>query len=141
MGIKEGQSLKQYIDEIQYRKYSDMDLKSWHEKIQRFYEEAEDINGKYKFFNKQKLLIAYGAIGPSGGVVLTNILRDEKIGNVIKYDRPTRQEQFDNLWEQYENWKYRNGLIKQTAPAQKVEALEEMAAQMTVEPSPEEIPF
>lgn len=134
MAIKEKETLEEYISRIEYKTYTDIQLKDFHNKIQRFYEDYTDsFSGKtFKVLQKDKLLKAFGAIGPTGGIVLSNITR-HKSGSIASYDRPTRMEQFDNLWKQYEDWKWKNGLVKESPVFKRTEALEKMAEQMKVE--------
>lgn len=90
---------------IEKRVYTEAELKDFHNKIQKFYEEDSLTNGEIiRVLNRKKLLQAFGAIGPTGGIILTNIVRN-KYGSIESYDKPTRQETFDNLWDQYIWWK------------------------------------
>lgn len=101
------------------RRYSEAELISFGEKIKKFY----DASGK---FDMKKLSVAFGATTKSGAVIVTNFMETSHRGWAeYTYDRPTRQEQLDNLLDQYFAWKYTGKFIE----AKKIEGLQELAEQ------------
>ena len=118
---------------LELRHYQDYELKNFHDKIQKYYydyflEISEDKGEVIRVLDKKKLMIDFGALGKDGGVII-----DE-----VEVDKPPRIHQFDNLYEQWQNWKIRTGLDKGSWGYKNLESLDKLAEQMTVEPAREE---
>jgi hypothetical protein len=110
--------------EIPVREYSDMELGKFHEMVQKYYYTHTFNNGEtLRVLNQFKLRIAYGAISRYGGVILG------------------RYPQFENIYEKWQYWKIRTGLDEGSWNHNKLQSLDKVAQEMTVEPSIEEIPF
>ena len=117
--------------EIKYRNYSDAELKNFHEKVQKFYFDYTLVTGEViRVIDKKKLMIAFGALTPSGATIVDEVSLP-----------PNRLQQFDNLYEQWQKWKARVGMDKGSYQFKNLQQLDKIAEQMTVEPTPEEIPF
>lgn len=122
---------KREYQEIKYRVYTDAELKDFHEKVQKFYFNYTIQNGKViRVMDKKKLMIAFGALSKSGAVITDEVSLP-----------PNRLQQFENIYEQWQYWKAKVGLDKGSWNFKKLEQLDKMAEQMTIEPAPEEIPF
>jgi hypothetical protein len=136
------QTLAEYVNnEIVYRDYSHTELQDFHNKVQPFYFDHTTIMGeKLRVIDMHKLKVAFGAITPKGKIILKGIIKRDD-GSIKSFNRPTRLEEFENIWKQYQNWKVDTGLDKGSAGFKKLQQLDEIAGQMKVEPAPEEIPF
>jgi hypothetical protein len=143
MGLKKEQSLKDYVDnKIEFKNYSHAQLQDFHNKIQRFYFDQTLPNGEtIRVLDRQKLMVAFGAISQRGAIILKNVRRHDSTNAILGYDRPNRLEEFENIFKQWQEWKVFTGLDKGSAQFKKLEQLDQVAAQMTVAPGPEEIPF
>lgn len=118
------------LERPKLRVYTKEELKKFETLIWRFHEphtlETGPERGKtINWLNLEKLSLAYGATDKKGAVVLTGFgsETDYKGSTTYWYDRPTRQEQLENLLDQYYWWK--NG--KNWAEKKRIEDLEETA--------------
>ena len=124
---------------VEMRHYTDAELQKFHDMVQKYYydytvETGKDKGEVIRVLDKKKLMISYGVVAPSGAV-----LWDVDDFGDIK--QPTRYAQFENLYEQWQYWKVRTGLDKYSGEYKKLEQLDEIAQQMTVDPESDEIPF
>jgi hypothetical protein len=109
------------------RRYSDEELQRFHDKVQKYYEDYTDRKGEtFKVLNKKRLMIAFEALTPSGAVAYDEV-----------EDRATRYQEFENIYEQWQAWKWRTGLDTRSGGHEKLEQLDKIAEEMTVEPVPE----
>lgn len=109
------------------RVYTESELKDFHNKIQKFWDEPRELNGvsvagmtvsgTAQKFRHEDLHVAYGAA------------RKVQHGKTFVYQyNSERYAQFNNLWSQYEEWRKKQDWIEN----KNLEALEKTA---------EEIPF
>lgn len=92
------------------RTYLDHELRDFHNKIQRFWDEPREVNavvfgkkveGKAQKFRHEDLHVAYGAA------------RKVPHGKHFVYQyNHERYEQFNNLWSQYESWRQKQDWIE-----------------------------
>lgn len=113
------------------RKYSDAELNKFNGLVQKYYEDYTLTTGKdegqiMRVLNKEKLMIAYGAINKDRAVLIDEVSFP-----------PNRFQQFENLYEQWQWWKQRMGY----GEIKKLESFEKVAEQMTIEPQGDQIPF
>jgi hypothetical protein len=124
MGKRQEETTK---PQIVMRRYSDEELQKFHDKIQKYYEDYTDRkNQTFKVLNKKKLMIAFEALTPSGAVAYDEV-----------EDRATRYLDFENIFEQWQSWKWRTGLDTRSGGHEKLEQLDKIAEEMRVEPVPE----
>jgi hypothetical protein len=132
------------FDRPKPRIYTEVELKHFHELIQKYYEEytletGKDKGKKIRWLNYQKLSIAFGAVDKRGGVIVKNYSEesDGRGGTKYSYDMPTRQQQFENLMDQYYLWKGKKEWVEQ----KKLEGLQEVAETMSIKIDPAEEEF
>src|SRR3990167_11002675 len=92
------------------RVYLDHELRDFHNKIQKFWDEPREVNeivfgrkveGKAQKFRHEDLHVAYGAA------------RKVQHGKVYVYQyNSERYGQFNNLWKQYEDWQQKQDWIE-----------------------------
>jgi len=108
------------------RIYTDTELRDFHQKIQKFWDEPREVNGEAfgkringvaRRFRHYDLHVAYGAA--------KKVRHGQH--DVYLYI-PDRYHQFENLWQQYEDWRKKQEWIEN----KNLEALDNIA---------EEIPF
>jgi hypothetical protein len=103
----------------QMRQYTDADLSKFHGLVQKYYEDYTCDNGdKIRVLNRVKLGVAFGALSPEGAVLYDPV-----------EDRVVRYPEFENILEQWGNWKLRMGFDPRSHNYQKVQQLEAMAEQ------------
>lgn len=124
------------IEKPKLRIYSKVELKNFGELIQPYYEDyvlqtGPDKGKIIKWLNHPKLSRAFGATNEKDAVVLTGFgsETDSKGSTTYWYDKPTRQEQLENLLEQYYSW--RDG--QDWANNKKLEQLDEIARSLPEE--------
>ena len=119
---------------IEMRQYTDAELQKFHGLVQKYYydhtlEHGVDRGQVIRVLDKRKLMVAYGATNEQGA-----ISKDE-LGVP-----PSRYHQFENLFEQWQSWKVKTGLDRHWVDQKKLQQLDELAQQMTVDPT-DETPF
>jgi hypothetical protein len=120
---------------VEMKQYTDAELQKFHGLVQKYYydytlETGKDAGQVIRMLDKKKLMVAYGAINERGAV--------SKMDLEVP---PSRLVQFENIYEQWQYWKVKTGLEPNLGERKKLEQLDEVAQQMTVDPGPEEIPF
>ena len=115
---------------IEYRKYDDFELNHFNELVQKYYydytiETGPEKGQTIKILNKDKLMTDYGAINKIGAVILEGVYED-KFNHISFYKQPTRIQQLENLYDQWQQWKDRMGYGEK----KKLEQLDEIASQI-----------
>ena len=143
--IKKEQSLEEYLDAEPKadRKYTKEELQQFHDLTQKYYFDYVLVHGKnagetIRVLDKEKLMVAYGAITAGGEIILTEIVCKDKSGAIKSYKKPTRLAEFDNLFNQWQWWKVNSGADKVWG-SKKYEQLDEIAEQMTMPHTEEQI--
>ena len=129
IALRNSQALAE-LEKITKRTYSEAELRDFHQKIQRFWDEPREINavvfgrkidGQAQKFRHEDLHVAYGAA------------RKVQHGTVFVYQyNSERYAQFNNLWSQYEDWRKKQDWIE----GKRGEELDKLAEQ-----SSEQVPF
>ena len=117
------------------RTYRDEELRKFHDLVQKYYFDYVIKNGRsagvsFKMLDRKKLMIAFGALTPSGAVAYDEV-----------EDRATRYQEFENVFEQWASWNVRTGLDKGFAERAKLKQLDQIAQEKTIEPEPSDLDF
>lgn len=115
------------VDFVEERKYTDIELNDFHNKIQRFWGEPREVNlpngfsGTARGFNHEELAVAFGAARK----VQQGSKPDGSLHFYYLYN-PDRYRVLLNLWKQYESWLQKKDWIENKENAQ----LEQIAEQV-----------
>lgn len=112
MAIREEKKIDDFPSE---RTYSDSELRDFHEKIQRFWEEPRTLeDGSIaQRFAHQRLHVAFGAA------------REVKVGSGTYFLYNERHRAFSALWRQYEDWRRKQNWKE----GREIEEFEQMASE------------
>ena len=149
--------------EVNYRIYSDSELRNFHDKVQKYYSDYTLATGEViQVIDKKKLMVDFGATTPWGATIVDEVSLP-----------PNRLQHFENVYEQWQKWKARVGIDKGSYQFKNLQGLAKMAGEgsesglwkcykcefegslkevqdhqatcrvgvKTLEPIPEEIPF
>lgn len=106
------------------RIYNDAELRSFHQKIQRFYEDRTLTTGEVvRVFNYDEFAVAYGAFSK---LVVGKVTYYRARANVN--GETTRYGEMNNLMHQYDDWRQKNDWVA----AKRAEDFEIMAPAMAV---------